>query len=337
MTRGLLVAFLPLALLAAPLAAEAQPAAKVPRIGMLCAVTCSGEGTVRPPGAQSWRLLLVEALQEMGYVNGRNIEIVYRTSAQSELEPLRLLARELVSLEVNMIVVVGDMVAVQAAQDATRSVPIIVAVSGDPVGLGLVHSLAHPGGNITGMTSVREALAVKGFEFLRATVPGVSRVAVLLDPSDPVHARAFKALEGAVRSSGIDVLAINVAGPTNYQAQFATMTKDRIRALVVLSSPNHYLNGSRLAYLAVTNRIAAVSSFREFAEVGGLISYGPNWRDFYKRVASFVDRILRGARPSDLPFEEPTTFELVINLRTAKTLGLTIPPTVLVRADEIIQ
>ncbi len=326
-------ATLTLALLAAPLAAKAQPAGKVPRIGMLCAVTCSGEGTVRP----SWRLLLVEALQELGYVDGRNIQLVYRTSAQSELEPLRLLARELVSLEVNMIVVVGDVVAVQAAQDATQSIPIIVAVSGDPVGLGLVHSLARPGGNVTGMTSVREALAVKGFEFLRAMVPGVSRVAVLLDPSDPVHTRTFKALEGAVRSSGIGLLAITVAGPTNYQTQFSTMTKDRIRALVVLSSINHYLHGSRIAYLALTNRIAAVSSFREFAEVGGLVAYGPNWRDFYKRVALFVDRILKGARPSDLPMEQPTTFELVLNLRTAKALGLTIPPAVLARADEVIQ
>jgi putative ABC transport system substrate-binding protein len=332
-----------LALLAAPLAAEAQPPGKVPRIGYLCALTCieSGQESLlnqesSTTGVTAARFLLLDALSEMGYVEGRNIEIVYRHSDRAAVEPLRLLAGELVRLQVSIIFAAGDTVA-QAAKKATQQIPVVVAVSGDPVRLGLVNSLARPGGNVTGVTYLREQLAVKGFQLLREAAPHVSRVAVLLDPTDPVHTSTFKELEVAAQSLGVSLRPIEVLGPTDYQAQFSAMARERIGALVLLASPQHFIHKSRIAYLAVTHRLAAVASFREFAEVGGLIAYGANPRDHIKRAAALIDRILKGARPGDLPMEQPTSFELLINARTAKALDLTIPQSVLLRADEVIQ
>jgi putative ABC transport system substrate-binding protein len=310
-----------LALLATPLSARAQQARNIPRIGYLCIVTCMDEATLQTPSLEYARLLLVEALGEVGYVDGKNVEIVYRTSPQSGGEPLRLVARDLARLPVNVIFVAGDTVAAQAVKEATPEIPIVIAVSGDPVALGLVKSLARPGGNVTGVTYLREELAAKGLELLKGTVPSVTRVAVLRDPTDPVHTRTLSALEVTARSLGVDLRPIDVPAPTNYEAQFAAMATARIGTLVVFASPTHYQHRSRIAYLAVTRRLAAVSSFREFAAAGGLMAYGPNRRDFMKRAATFVARILQGARPSELPVEQPATFELVINARTAKPLA----------------
>jgi putative tryptophan/tyrosine transport system substrate-binding protein len=334
--QSAVVATLSLTLLGAPMGVDGQPTLKMPRIGYLCAVTCGA----RPPIAGADPLpidLFSRALEALGYVDGRNIKIEYFPPEQAEPEQRGRLAEELVRRQVNVIFVAGESATALAARNATSTIPIVIAVSGDPVGVGLVKSLARPGGNVTGVTYLREQVATKGLELLKEVVPRMSRVAVLVDPTDPAHPRMLKELEARARGLGVRLRPVETRAPTDFQAAFSAMVKDQVGGFVLLAGSNHLFHGSRIAYLALTNRLAAVSSFKEFAEVGGLLTYGPNARELLTRAAAFVDRILKGARPGDLPIEQPTTFELVINLKTAKTLGLTIPPTVLARADKVIQ
>ena len=322
-------------LLGTPHMALAQ--VKVPRIGYLCTRTC-GETYKQIPGADPLPLgLFTQALEALGYVDGRNIKFEYAAADQSDLEQVRRNVRDLVSRQVNVIFVTGDTATALAAREVTPTIPIVIAVSGDPVASGLVKSLARPSGNVTGVNYLHEQLAGKSLELLKATVPPVTRFAVLIDPTDPSHARTFKELATVAESLGVFLRPVQARAPTNFQTAFSDMSRDRLGGLVVLAGAHHFIQRSRIAYLAVTHRVPSVSSFRPFAEVGGLLAYGANARELQGRAATFVDRILKGARPGDLPIEQPTTFEFVINLKTAKALGLAIPSSVLARADEVIQ
>ena len=317
---------LALALLAAPLAAEAQRG-KVPRIGYL------GPGTAS--GASHLLAAFLDGLRERGWVHGQNIAVEYR-SAEGRLERLPDLAAELVRLDVDLIVAIATPGA-RAAKHATSTVPLVMVGVGAPVALGYVASLARPGGNITGLSSVSVDLGPKRLELLRETVPGLARVHVLWNPGDPARAFEVRDTQVAAERLGLTVRSVEVRTLADVERGFAAMSKDPADALIVQQDPLTFANRARIAELALRNRLPAISPFREFAEAGGLLTYGANLADIYRRAAYFVDRILKGTRPADLPVEEPTKFELVINLKTAKALRLTIPPSVLLRADRVIE
>jgi ABC-type uncharacterized transport system substrate-binding protein len=316
-------------LLAAPLAAEGQQAAKVPRIGYLAANL----------GANPELLEAVrQGLRDLGYVEGRNIVIEYR-SAEGQPERLPSLAAELVALKVDVIVTSGTPQAL-AAKQATRTVPIVFAGVSDPVRSGLVTGLAQPGGNATGSSLLAPELVGKSLEQLKQAVPGVSRVAVLWQPGalgERTDKEMVKGADVAARTLGVRPQFVEARGPANFDRAFSDMTKAHAGGLVVLSTPMFASERRRLVALAAKNRLPAVYPLREYVDAGGLMAYGPNAVDMYRRAATYVDKILKGAKPADLPVEQPTKFELVINLKTAKALGLTIPPSVLARADEVIQ
>jgi putative tryptophan/tyrosine transport system substrate-binding protein len=316
-------------LLAAPLAAEAQQAAKVARIGYLAANL----------GANRELLEAVrQGLRDLGYVEGRNLVIEYR-SAEGQPERLPSLAAELVALKVDVIVTSGTPQAL-AAKQATRTVPIVFAGVSDPVRSGLVTSLAQPGGNATGSSLLAPELVGKSLEQLKQAVPGVSRVAVLWQPGalgERTDKEMVKGADVAARTLGVRPQFVEARGPANFDRAFSDMTKAHAGGLVVLSTPMFASERRRLVALAAKNRLPAVYPLREYVDAGGLMAYGPNAVDMYRRAATYVDKILKGAKPADLPVEQPTKFELVINLKTAKALGLTIPQSVLARADEVIQ
>jgi len=318
-------------LVAAPLAAGAQQPARVARIGFLS------------PNAASANPRLFEAfrqgLRDLGYVEGRNVQIEFR-SAEAKPEQLHILAAELVALRVDVIVTGGGTLAALAARQATGTLPIVFNSVGDPVTSGLVESLARPGGNVTGLSLLFPELARKCLEQLKQAVPRISRVGVL-SQSDAVPERTERdILEGAevaARALGVRLLVVWVKGPADLDRAFADMISARADALTVLSSPMFSAERKRLVDFAARNRLPTMFSFREYVESGGLMSYGPDLAEMSRRSATYVDRILKGAKPGDLPVEQPIKFELVINLRTAKQLGLAIPPSVLARADEVIQ
>src|SRR6266568_7977095 len=317
-------------LLAAPLAAEAQQAAKVPRIGYL--------GNY-PPGAfpQNQEAFL-QGLRDLGYVEGRNLVIEYR-DAEGKFERLPALAAELLALKVDVIMAPTTAAAL-AVKQATSTLPIVFAVAGDPVGSGLVTSLPRPGGNVTGLSLLLPELVGKCLELLTQVVPGVSRVAVLWQPGGypgRTEKDMLKGAEVAGRELGVRPQFVESRGPADFDRAFSDMTRARAGALTVLGSTMLFIERRRLVELAAKNRLPAVYQGREFVDVGGLMSYGANLADMFRRAAAYVDKILKGAKPGDLPVEQPTEFELVINLKTAKALGLTIPPSVLLRADEVIQ
>jgi putative ABC transport system substrate-binding protein len=316
-------------LVAAPLAAEAQQAAKIARIGYLTGSLAGG-------------LHLAEAfcqgLRDLGYVEGRNLVIEYR-DAEGKLERLPALAAELVALKVDVIVVGGRLHAL-AAMQATRTLPIVFAAVSDPVQSGLVTSLARPGGNVTGSSNLNPELVGKCLEQLKQAVPGVSRVAVLWQPGavgERTEKDMLKAAEVAGRALGVRLQFVEARGPADFDRAFSDMTRARAGALTVLVSTMFIIERRRLVDLAVKNRLPAVYLLREFVDAGGLMAYGPNFADSYRRAATYVDKILKGAKPGDLPVEQPMKFELVINLKAAKALGLTIPPSLLGRADQAIQ
>jgi putative ABC transport system substrate-binding protein len=316
-------------LLAAPLAAEAQQAAKVPRIGYL-----TGNRATNPHLHEAFR----QGLRDLGYVEGDNVVIEYR-DAEGKVERLPALAAELVALKVDVIVVPNTPAAL-AAKQATRTLPIVVAFAADPVTDGLVTSLARPGGNVTGLTSLNPELIGKCLEQLKQAVPGVNRVAVLWPPGglgERTDKDMLKGAEVAARALGMRLQFVEARGPDDFDRAFSEMTKARAGALTVLPSTMFLNERRRLVDLAAKNRLPTVFPNRDSVDAGGLMSYGPNIADNFRRAATYVDKILRGARPGDLPVEQPTKFELVINLKTAKALGLTIPPSVLGRADEVIQ
>jgi len=322
-----LIITLTLGLLTAPLAAEAQQAAKVARIGIL------------PPGPISERAHLWAAfrqgLRELGYVEGQNITLVFPSG---EVRPERLphLAAELVSLKVDVIVA-ATAVAVHAAKEATKTIPIVMPVTTDPVETGLVASLARPGGNITGLTPIASELSGKRLQLLKTVVPGASRIAVLSNPTSPGVPPQMRATEVAARALGVQLQSLEVRGPDDFETAFQAATKGRVAALIALDDPLVFTHRIRIVKLTARSRLPAMYGLTGFVEAGGLMSYGPNLADMYRRAATYVDKILKGAKPADLPVEQPTKFEFVVNLKTAKALGLTIPQSVLIRADEVIQ
>ena len=321
--------FLALGLVLAPLAAEAQQAAKVPRIGWLA--------VNRAPNlhlSEAFR----QGLRDLGYVEGRNVVIEYR-DAEGKFERFPALAAELVALKVDVIVAASTPAAL-AARQATKTIPVIFVALGDPVTSGLVTSLARPGGNVTGVSFLSPELVGKRLELLTQAVPGVGRIAVLWQPGDVPESTAKDLrteAEVAARALGVRLQVVEARGPADFDRAFSAMTKAHVDALSVLPSAMLFSERGRLVDLAAKYRLPAVYPWREGADAGGLMSYGPNLPDLYRRAATYVDKILKGAKPADLPVEQPTKFELVINMKTAKALGLTIPQTLLQRADQVIQ
>jgi len=313
----------------APLGAEAQQTAKIARIGFLAANLSA---------SPHLREAFLQGLCDLGYVEGRNVVIEYR-SAEGKLERLPAFAAELVVLKADVIVA-GSAPAALAAMQATRTLPIVFAAVADPVTSGLVTSFARPGGNVTGLSILAPELVGKCLEQLTQAVPGISRVAVLWHPGafgEGTEKDMLKEAEVAARALGVRFQFVEARGPADLDRAFADMTRARAGALTVLSSTMFLGERSRLVGLAAKNRLPAVYAWREAVDAGGLMSYGANLADLFRRAATYVDRILKGAKPGDLPVEQPTKFELVINLKTAKALGLTIPQSVLGRADGIIQ
>ena len=316
-------------LVLAPLAVEAQPAGKVPRVGVLFA------GSRSDPAFQRAVDAFQQGLVELGYVEGQSIAIEYR-EAQGKYERLPDLAAELVRLKVD--VIVGATVpTIQAARQATKTIPIVMTLIADPVATGLVANVARPAGNITGLSTMAPDLMGKQLELLREVLPKASRVAVLWNPANPSNALQLREAQDAARALGVRLQPLEVRDPTEFEKAFAAMTRERAGALLVLSDSTLLTQRERIADLAAKSRLPAVSGMRAHAEAGGLIAYGANIFDIWRRAATYVDKILKGAKPGDLPVEQPTKFELVINLKTAKALGLTIPQALLIRADEIIQ
>jgi putative ABC transport system substrate-binding protein len=320
-------AFITLAggLLAAPLAAEAQPAGKLYRIGLLS------------PTSQSLGIEPIRVgLRTLGYVEGHNLVIEYR-SAEGRFDRLPDLAAELVRLHVDVIVALVTQASL-AAKNATSTIPIVMMAVGDPVGAGLVASLARPGGNVTGTSGMAVEVASKLLELLQQVAAKIHRVSVLWNPANAVfQGQMVKATEAAGRSMGIQLQMLAARDVKEIDRAFAALTKGRAEALIVLPDPVFVAQHSRIAAFAARSRLPSVSGSRGYAEEGGLITYGPDFFELGRRTAAYVDRILKGAKPGDLPIEQATKFELAINLKTAKALGLTIPSSLLQRADQVIE
>ena len=323
--RTIAAAAVAFGLLAAPLATDAQQAGKRYRIGYL------ETGVVRPRPWEAFR----ERLRELGYVEGRTVAFEVRW-ADGQLDRLAKLAAELVRLEVDVVVTAGSPAA-RAARSATASIPIVMATGGDPVGLGLVASLARPGGNVTGLTTLSRELSGKRLEMLREALPRVARMGLLWHRTSDIDALTKRESEGAAQTLGIALKAHGVDGPDEFDRALRAFVADRAGAVLVATSPMFFGHRRQLAELALKHRLPTIFAFREYAEAGGLMAYGPSYTELFQRAAGYVDRILKGARPGDLPIEQPTKFELTINLETAKALGVTIPPAVLARAGEILQ
>ncbi len=330
MDRRAFIAAVTGGLLAAPLVAEAQPAGKIARIGYL-ATNLRGS-------PQASHEAFVEELRGLGYVEGRNVVIEYR-DAEGKDERLAALAAELVALNVDVIVAAAGTLAALAAREATRILPIVFIAVGAPVTSGLVTGLARPGGNATGLSAVSPDLASKWLELLKQAVPGVSRVAFLRQPGalGDADKDVLKQAEVAARALGVRFQLVEARGTADFDGVFSELTNARAGGLVVLSTPMFSSERTRLVDLAARHRLPTMFSFRSYVDAGGLMSYGPNVADLFRRAATFVDKILKGAKPVDLPVEQPTKFELAINLKTAKALGLTIPPSLLQRADQVIE
>ncbi len=316
------------ALLIPPLAVEAQHAQKVPRIGYL--VQNSAEMS------QGTFAAFREGLREHGWVEGQTI-VVETRYAEGKVDQLPALVSELIRFKVDIIVTTSSGTT-WAAKNATQSIPIVMGASANAVGEGLVSSLAHPGGNITGMTFLAgPEIAGKQLQLLKEMAPAASRIAVLTNPTNRSHAAFAREVKVAARSLGAQVQVLEAPNPDQLDSAFAAMTKERAAALLVLTDSMFVGQRRRVVDLAARSRLPALYSQKEFVDDGGLISYGPSLVDMFRRAATHVDKILRGAKPSDMPIEQPTKFELVINLKTAKALGLTVPQSLLLRADEVIQ
>ena len=311
-------------LLAEPLAAEAQQAANVARIGWLG----FGVRSARPED-------FLQGLRELGYVEGRNVVIEYR-SAEGKLEQLPTLAAELVSLKVDVIVAQSTAAAL-AAKQATQAIPIVFGAVSDPVGTGLVASLAHPGGNITGLAVLNAELSAKRFEVLKEVVPGLARAAVLWNAANPANALAWRETEGAAHALGVALASREVREPKDFAGAFAALARERPDALLVLQDALTLQTRKEIIEFTLRERLPGMFVGKEWAQEGGLMSYGDRLPDRYRRAAQIVDRILKGEKPADIPVDQPTNFELVVNLRTATAIGLTIPETFLTRADEVIE
>ena len=320
MRRAVLLVFF---LLAGALDAEAQPSGKVYRIGVLAYDEAAG--------IQAFR----QALSDLGYAEGRNLVIEARYD-KGNAELLPVLAADLVRLKVDVILATSSTY-VRVAKQATSIIPIVFAIHNDPVGTGDVASLAHPGGNITGTTQMATDLSTKQLDLLRETVPGLTRVGVVWNPRTPSHGPALKEIEAAARTLRMQLTRLAAVQESELDRAFATAARDRIEAVFVLTSPMTARHSGRVVGLAMKHRLPTMYATRSFVEAGGLLAYGADPLDLHRRAAGYVDRILKGAKPANLPVEQPTKFELVVNLKTAKTLGLTIPPSVLLRADQVLE
>jgi putative ABC transport system substrate-binding protein len=321
----MLILTLVLSNLVAPRAAEAQRPPTVRRIGYLQADI----GGL--PGA--YYEILREGLRDLGYVEGQNLVIEYRSSA--DRARLAELAAELVRLNVEVIVAPGG--AISAAKRATETVPIVFSFSGDPVAAGLVQSLGHPGGNMTGITWLAFELAGKRLEFLKEAVPQVSRLAVLANPAHPGEQRELGETEQAARAVGATLQYHQVRTTADFHAAFDTIVRDNANALLVFSDGVTIQHRRQMAEFALKHRLPSIFAWREYVEAGGLMAYGPNRLETVKQLVAYVDKILRGRKPADLPVQQPTKFELVLNRKTAQALGITFPPTLLILADEVIK
>ena len=325
MHLGALALALVLSSIAAPLAVDAQRPEKLYRIGMLERTST----TINAANLDAFR----RGLRELGYVEGKNFVLEYR-SADGRDERFPGLATELVRLKVDLILTRGTP-AVLAAKNATGTIPVVMTGIGDPVGQGVVASLARPGGNVTGLSAVVTELYAKRVELLRELVPGAARLAALFNMSNPAVPPQWKEIEMVARSLGIQPHLLDVRTPEDLGPAFDGAIRQRADALVVGLDTLTQANQRLIVDLAAKHRLPAIYASIEFA--GGLVVYGVNYPDHYRRAASFADRIFKGAKPADLPIEQPTKFEMVINVRTAKALGLTIPPSLLLRADQVIQ
>jgi putative ABC transport system substrate-binding protein len=308
-------------------AVRAQAPAKVRRIGLLSQYSPSDTA----PLHQAFRL----GLRNLGWIEGKNISIEYRY-AEGRADRLPDLAADLVRLKVEVIVASASTAAL-AAQEATRAIPIVMASGGDPVAFGLVGSLARPGGNVTGLSQMTTEMAGKRLELLREMVPKLSRVAVLWDPQVAGSTLSWKELQLPARQLGVQLHSLEVRSPNDFDQAFEDATRARAGALFITQAPVITTNLKRIAGLAAKSRLPTIFHLSEFADAGGLVAYGADRADMYRRAATYVDKILKGAKPSDLPIDQATRFELVINLKTAKAIGLTIPQSVLFRADRVIE
>src|SRR5262245_23460096 len=316
-------------LLAVAAITEAQQPKKVPRIGFLAGFSSFSDRKQRIEA-------FIQGLRELGYVEGQNVFVEYRYAGGSADEYPKL-AAELVSFKVDLIVVGGGSSLARAAKETTKTIPIVMTGGSDPVGAGLVASLARPGGNITGLTAIAAELAGKRLELLKETLPRLTRVGVLLNPSDQGSAQGLKEIEIAAPTLGLEIQSFQVRSPSNFESAFKAAIAGQARALQVLGSGVIISNRNRIVEFATQNRLPTMFVDAAHAEAGGLMSYGPNAADLYRRAAMYVDKILKGAKPSELPVEQSTKFEFIINLKAAKQIGLTIPPNVLGRADKVIK
>jgi putative ABC transport system substrate-binding protein len=316
------------ALLAAPLTTEAQQPAKLWRVGLLDLAASD------PAGAARWKAFR-ERLRELGYVEGQNVVFEARWG-DGQVGRLRSLAAELIGMKVDILATASSEAAL-AAKQATSSIPIVMATGGDPVELGLATSVARPGGNVTGVISLIRQLTGKRFELLKQLIPRASRIALLRDPENRSSALSAREAESVAKSLGVVVEVVNVRGPKDLDTAFLAMKRARTDAVILAENTAFIADRRRIADLALKHRLPMMVPAKEYAQAGALISYGTDYLDLFRRAATYVDRILKGAKPGDLPIEQPTKFELVINLKTAKALGLTLPQSLLQRADEIIQ
>jgi putative ABC transport system substrate-binding protein len=327
--RRKLLIVLGTAALAAPFGSLAQQQGKVWRVGFLAMRSPTASNPVVSYGA------FVQGMRELGYVEGKNLIIEWRM-AEGKVERLPTLAAELVQLKVDVIVAAGVQ-PTSAAQQATTTIPIVMGNSIDPVGSGFVASLVRPGGNITGLSNLIGDLGPKHFEMLRSMVPKLSRVAILVNPTNSGHATILKTVQTAAQKSSIKILSVQAGDPQEIEGAFSTMTQDNAGAVIVANDLFFNQQRRQLAELAAKNRLPSVAATWEYVEAGGLMSYGPSFAENYRRAATYVDKIFKGAKPGDLPVEQPTKFEMFINRKTAKALGLTIPQSLLISADKIIE
>jgi len=311
----------------APLAATGQDAGRTPRIGFLGNSTAALEANLVGP--------FREGLRDLGYVEGRNVEIEYRW-AEGKYERLPTLIAELIASKVDVIVTAGTPAAL-AVKQATASIPLVMVAVGDPVGTGLIASFAHPGGNATGLASLTPELEGKRLELIKEMLPGLSRIAVLWNPSNAYQVGDEKEVQAAAKVLGIAVHSLAVKTPTELEQALTAADKERADILLVLADRLFLHNRSRITEFALQHHLPSMNAYRELVEAGGLASFGPSYATMHRQAARYVDQILKGAKPADLPIEGPAKFELVINLKTARALGITIPPTIIARADEVIE
>jgi putative tryptophan/tyrosine transport system substrate-binding protein len=306
---------------------EAQQAGKVARIGYLSAASAEAD--------KNRFAHFQRGMQELGYIEGKNIVIEQRYAA-GQFEKIPELPAELIRLKVDVLVVYGD-AAILAAKNTTSTIPIVMTVHPDPVGDGIVASLARPGGNVTGLSDLHTVLVTKRLEILKEVVPSASRIAVFFHAGNPTLLRQLKDIQDIAPAFRVTVLSVPVTGPDDFDRAFTMMRKERAGALMVLGSPLIGLNRRQVIDLATKNQLPAIYTVSENPDAGGLMSYGTNFHELWRRAATYVDKILKGAKPIDLPIEQPTKFEFVINLKAAKQIGLAIPPNVLARADRVIR